>query len=220
MFWKTVTTILWNGGSLCLQLLNSTHLELVFVNSVKQNATFIINEMVRLPIDWFNLTQYAYDALAVAIQKNHVSIFQAILGPAVEIGVDFLKNHNRLFEISVFSYRFRISDMLLDFPSLVVRVKSTTLFEKSCEFLGFIKRSDSVEDSGSKSNESLVESSSSSNTSMIFKDQAKNSNSTVFDQPKIIMKFIHTPGHTPGSTCILINNTRLVTGGSLQKIIN
>lgn len=28
------------------------------------------------------------------------------------------------------------------------------------------------------------------------------------------MQFIHTPGHTPGSQCILLNSMRLFTGGT------
>lgn len=30
------------------------------------------------------------------------------------------------------------------------------------------------------------------------------------------LKFIHTPGHTPGSQCILLNDIRLFTGGKYQ----
>jgi glyoxylase-like metal-dependent hydrolase (beta-lactamase superfamily II) len=32
---------------------------------------------------------------------------------------------------------------------------------------------------------------------------------------RIRLKFIHTPGHTPGSQCILVNNMRIFTGDTL-----
>lgn len=33
--------------------------------------------------------------------------------------------------------------------------------------------------------------------------------------PKTTLTFIHTPGHTPGSQCILVNNCRLITGDTI-----
>lgn len=30
-----------------------------------------------------------------------------------------------------------------------------------------------------------------------------------------VIKFIHTPGHTPGSQCLLVNGNRLLTGDTV-----
>jgi hydroxyacylglutathione hydrolase len=41
------------------------------------------------------------------------------------------------------------------------------------------------------------------------------SDNDIINIGKIKIKVIHTPGHTPGSVCFLINNTKLITGDTL-----
>lgn len=37
----------------------------------------------------------------------------------------------------------------------------------------------------------------------------------VFGEGRLQIKFIHTPGHTPGAQCLLVNGNRLITGDTL-----
>jgi len=52
-------------------------------------------------------------------------------------------------------------------------------------------------------------------SSLAMKDKAVAHNSTLSFGDKITLKFIHTPGHSPESMCIQINDFGLITGDTL-----